>query len=291
MRLALLTLTFFLSLPQLAGSQSDYRPGRTGFRLHGPVRAVKEEHYNLHEDGDGIFTGNLTLRFDERGRLVESLQGNRQVEDLYGMRYSYRPDGRLAGAERFSGGSVGSRDVYVYDDARRRVEVLTYLTGGDLRMRVTKAYDERGGELRSETEFLPGDDTTAPARQVVETAHTYDERGRPLTTTVKGPDGRPMVVIGYGRDAAGLLITTTTDLRKEAQSSMAKTVRKHDAAGNETAAESYAADGTLTARISYERKFDARGNWVEEITRTWEGRAPDAPRGSAFLRRRTITYF
>lgn len=289
MRLTLLTLTLALSLSQLAGTQSDYRPDRSGFRLRGPVHTVKEEQYNLDRDGGGgIFTGNLTLRFDKQGRLVESLNGNRQVEDLYGVRYSYRPDGRLAGAERFSGESVGSRDVYVYDDARRRVEVLTYVTGGDLRMRITKAYDERGGELRSETEFLIDD---GPARQVVETAHTYDERGRAVTSTVKGPDGRPMVVISYGRDAAGLLITTTTDLRNEAQSSMAKTVRTHDAQGNEMAAESYAADGTSTARISYERKFDVRGNWVEEITRTWSRGSADSPSESAFLRRRTITYF
>ena len=106
------------------------------------MRSVKEDDYNLHEDG-GIFTGNLTLRFDQGGRLVELMRGNRQAPDLYDDTYVYRADGRLASVERLFDGKSGGRDLYVYDDALRRVEIQTYAWDGRLGMRVLKTYDAR----------------------------------------------------------------------------------------------------------------------------------------------------
>jgi hypothetical protein len=306
MKLTLLTLTVAASLAQAAvaaraqsyaapptrsaKAYDEYRPARGSLQLRGPVRSVKEDAYNLHKDGDGIFTGNLTLRFDRRGRLVEFMRGNRQAPDLYDDKYVYRPDGRLASVQRLFDRKPGSRDLYVYDDARRRVEIQTYTWDGRLGMRVVKTYDARGGETRSEMELLaPPDKSDSGFKHVTETSYAYDEKGRPLSASTKH-DGLPLVTTSSRRESDGRLVTTMKDLREAAQASMAKRVVTQDARGRELSTETYAADGTLTARITYVRKFDARGNWVEEITHVWE-KGKEMFGESSFLRRRAITYF
>lgn len=111
---------------EAAGRQSDYRADRAGYLLRGPVRTVREDDFNLHADGTKVFTGNMTMHFDERGRLVRVMQGNGQMEDLYDCRFSHRDDGRLAAQECFFNRRPQTRAVYVYADARRSVETLTY---------------------------------------------------------------------------------------------------------------------------------------------------------------------
>lgn len=54
--------------------------------------------------------------------------------------------------------------------------------------------------------------------------------------------------------------------------------------------ESYGADGKLKSEVTHERRYDARGNWVEEVIRKREY-ADTHPRESSFLLHRTITYF
>lgn len=272
------------------GTGADYRPDRAALLLRGPVRSVEEEGFNLYATGEKAFTGNITYRFDTRGRLVQLLRGNLQLDDVYDDRYSYRADGRLAGVERLFGGKVPSRDVFVYDDARRRVEILTYSPRGALGMRVSKAYDERGGVTRSEIKFLATAGPPSAGGPAVEMSHTYDERGRAVTSAVKDSAGRTLTLVTRRREADGRLVSTMKDLREAARATMATTVTTQDARGDVLSTETYSADGTLTARITYARKFDARGNWVEEVIRTWERREGGADE-SSFLRRRTITYY
>lgn len=275
---------------QAAGRQSDYRPGRAAFLLRGPVRSVREEAYNLHGGAAKVFTGNTTLQFDERGRLVLLLQGNNQMEDLYGYRLTYREDGRVASQERHFGRSPAGRDVYVYADERRAVEVLTYDAGGALVMRVARSFDERGGETRSETEFIPAKGVAAPGRQVREMTHAYDAGGRLVSTTVKDSAGRAEIVV-TSRSGPGRRVVTTMKYLKDGKEVTSVTgVATHDERGEVLSTESYAADGRLISKVTYERKYDARGNWVEEVIRAREG-AGASGRESSFLRRRTITYF
>lgn len=277
---------------QAVGRQSDYRPHRAGFQLRGPVRTVREDAFNLHEGGTKIFTGNMTFQFDERGRLVRLLQGNNQMEDLYEDRFSYREDGRVASQQRLYERRPERTEMFVYADERREVEVLTYNTDGALVMRLAKSFDELGGETRSETEFIAAKGAEAPDKQVSEMTHVYDEQGRLVTTTVKGADGRPRVVITRRQEAVGRWVTTLKNLSEGARPEAATTttVTTLDARGELLSNESYGADGRLKSKATYERKYDARGNWVEEVIRTREHADP-FPRESSYLRRRTITYF
>jgi hypothetical protein len=216
------------------------------------------------------------------------MRGNNVLQDLYDDKYGYRPDGRIAGVQHLFDRQAGSRDVYVYDDARRKVEIQTYRADGLLVMRVSHAYDEHWNETRSEIVIV--ENKAAPRiRQVSETEHTYDEKGQVLSTSVKGDDGRTIVTAASRREADGRLITTMKDLREAAQGTLAKTVVTLDARGEELSTETYAADGTLTSKTTYERKFDARGNWVEEVTRVWQKK--ELMQESSFLIRRTIKYF
>ena len=307
MKLTLLALTVFASLapgtaaprPQYPGmlptrklgTQEQYRPNRAALLLRGPVRSVFEEAYNMYPDGKGIFTGNATYVFDRRGRLVEFMRGNNVLRDLYDDRFTYRADGRVASVERLFDRKPASRDVYAYDDARGRVEVKTYRAEDNfLGMILATEYDARGNQTRSEMELLaqPGD-KGPPIKHVTETSYDYDEKGRPASTTVKY-DGLTLVTFGSRREADGRLVTTTKDFREAARSKLAKTVVTYDSRGDELSTEAYAADGTLTSKITYERKFDARGNWVEEVTRTWD-KGDESPRESSFLSRRKIEYF
>lgn len=279
-----------LAPDQAVGRQSDYRPGRAGYLLRGPVRSVREDDFNLHADGTKVFTGNMTMHFDERGRLARVMQGNGQMEDLYDCRFSHRDDGRVAAQECFFNRRPASRAVYVYADARRAVETLTYdPDDGTLLMRRAHFFDERGGETRSETEFVAAKGADAPARQVREMAHVYDERGGLVTTTVKGNAGGPEILVSHRSEPGGRQVTTIKYL-EGAKETTVTTVTTQDERGEALSTESYGADGKLKSRVTYERKYDARGNWVEEVIRSREHADPH-PRESSFLRRRTITYF
>jgi hypothetical protein len=278
------------SADMAVGRQSGYRPARAGFLLQGPVRSVKEEDFNLHPDGAKVFTGNMTLRFDRQGRLVQLLMGNRQMEDLYDDRFSYGGDGRLAAKERRYERRPESRDVYVYADARRVVEVLTYNTDGALAMRVSKFYDERGAETRSEMEFPGAKGETAPAGQVVEMIHVYDEKGEFVSTTVKPSADRPGVLFTHRREAGGRLVTTMKYSGEAAAETFVTTATTRDARGELLSTESHTADGKPRLKVVYERKHDAHGNWVEERIRQTEWR-DGGVFDSEFLRSRTITYF
>jgi len=181
--------------------------------------------------------------------------------------------------------------VYSYDDARRRVEVKSYRTEDNfLGLRLAWEYDARGNETRNEMEILSGaGDPRQPVKHVTETSYDYDERGLPVTTTVK-LDGLSLTTFSSKREADGRLVLTTKDLRASAQDAASKSVVTYDPRGNELSTEIYAADGTLTSKATYERKFDEHGNWVEEVTRVWE-KGDRFPRESSFLARRKITYF
>jgi hypothetical protein len=272
------------------GRQSDYSPTRAGFLLRGPVRTVKEEDYNLHADGSKVFTGNMTFHFDERGRLVRLLRGNDQSEDLYDHRFSYREDGRVASQERLYERRLESTEMYVYADDRREVEVLTYNRDGALVMRDAKSFDERGGETRSEMEFYARQGEGAPDKSVREMTHTYDEKGGLVGTAVKGAAGGPEVRVARRREAGGRLVTTTKQMKDGKETTFDTTVTTEDERGELLSTETYGADGRLASKVTCERKYDARGNWVEELVRTREYKEP-RPQESAFLRRRAITYF
>jgi hypothetical protein len=277
---------------QAVGRESDYRPGREGFQLRGPVRTVKEDAFNLHGGGTKTFTGNMTFHFDERGRLVRLLMGNNHMEDLYDDRFSYRDDGRVSSKERHYDRRRESIDMYIYADDRRAVEVLTYNGEGALVMRLAKSFDELGGETRSEMEFMATKGVEAPDKRVTEMTHAYDEKGRLVTTTLKEADGRPRLVVTRRHEAGGRWVTTLKypkdSVRPEAAT--VTTVTTLDARGELLSNETYSADGVFRSKVTYARKYDARGNWVEEVIRTQEHAATSAQE-SSFLRRRTITYF
>lgn len=279
-----------LAPSQAVGRRSDYSPDRAGFLLKGPVRSVREENFNLHGDGTKVFTGNMTFHFDERGRLVRLLQGNNQMEDLYDTRFSYRDDGRVASQERRFDRRLERTEMYIYADDGRRVEVLTYNTDGALVMRHAKSFDERGGETRSEMEFIAPEGYPAPDKQVSEMSHAYDERGQLVSTTVKGVAGGPEIVVSRRGEPGGRLVTTMKYLKEGKEAATFTSVTTQDARGEVLSTESYGADGKLKSKVTHERKYDARGNWVEEVIRTRESADP-FPRESSFLRRRTITYF
>lgn len=275
---------------QHVGTQSEYRPDRAAFLLRGPVRSVREDDFNLHGGGEKVFTGNMAFHFDERGRLVRVLQGNNHLEDLYDSRFTYRDDGRVAAQERLFDRGPSSREVYVYDDARRAVEALTYNAEGALVMRLTKTFDGRGGETRSEMEFLPRNGEKAPGKVVGEMTHVYDERGQLVSTTVKGAAGAPEIFITRRSEPGGRQITSMKYLRAGREAATVTNVTTQDERGDVLSTESYGADGKLTSKVTHERKYDARGNWVEEIIRAREFR-DSSPQDSSYLRRRTITYF
>ncbi len=232
----------------------------------------------------------MTFHFDERGRLVRLLQGNSQMEDLYDSRFSYRDDGRVASQERRFERRPERTEMYVYADDRRRVEVLTYNTGGALVMRHAKSFDEHGGETRSEMEFIAAEGYPAPDKVVGEMTHAYDERGGLVSTTVKGTAGAPEILITRRSEPGGRQVTTMKYLKEGRETATVTNVTTQDERGEVLSTESYGADGKLKSKVTHERKYDARGNWVEELIRAWEP-GDTHPRKSSYLRRRTITYF
>lgn len=279
-----------LAPSQVVGRQSDYRPDRAAYLLRGPVRSVREENFNLHGDGTKVFTGNMAFHFDERGRLVRLLQGNNQMEDLYDSRFSYRDDGRVASQERRFERRPERTEMYVYADDRRRVEVLTYNTDRALVMRHAKSFDEHGGETRSEMEFIAAEGYPAPDKQVAEMTHAYDEHGRLVSTNVKRSAGAPEIFVTHRSEPGGRQVTTMKYLKDGREAATVTSVTTQNERGEVLSTESYGADGKLKSKVTHERRYDARGNWVEELTRTWEP-GDSQPRESSYLRRRTITYF
>lgn len=300
-----------LLLAHAAGAQTllptraprDFRYDRAQLGLRGPVRSVKEDSFYLRGGGVEVFAGNSTLHFDEQGRLTRLLRGNDEVEDVFAETYTHRGDGRVAEKLHHNAGERGGREVYVYDDARRSVEVSLYARDGLLGMREVNFYDARGLETRREMEMMDAGAPGRPLKPAGTVTFAYDEKGEPSGVTATHPDMKPY---SYGlsqeRDAAGRRTVTVTAEAPRDPAALGpnnepparrpvKIVYQFDRDDQPLAVEHYAAGGRLLERTTYTRKLDPHGNWTEELIETREsGRAGLWPKQTTKRTRKIIYY-
>jgi hypothetical protein len=176
----LLASLLLAALSASASARQKAVEHRQGDAFSGPVREARIEHATFGKV-DGV--------------LVE---GPRRLSSVS----SYTPDGKRKEQESYApGGALRSRDVRVYDDSGREVEVSIFDGAGNLQMRVAYRRDagERliykgDGSLRERWVSLPHPDGTPAETRIYEGDGALRER------TVIEREGGVTVQRTYGAD-------------------------------------------------------------------------------------------
>ena len=118
---------------------------------------------------------------------------------------------------------------------------------------------------------------------------TYDGQGRIAQRLLSDADGSPISSNTYAYDAQGKIQEVTTQGRGGTLTS--RWVYAYDERGNEREWVASETDGSIQRKEVYTYEYDAKGNWVKQVTAEW---IPDADGGylePAEAIYRTISYY
>lgn len=295
-----LLLASLLSLLVSPAASAQQKKDTEEGELVGPVRVVLEYEAELSRAGGRLVESERRLgsaeTYDVSGRRLTYTAYTDGGAILYGDAYVRDAQGRLI-EERTEHSPyvyLPDRKTYLYDARGHLVEEVGYDEKGNVLGRYVYKNDEAGNRLEC---------LSVPAgRNLVYRGHkrvyTYDGEGRVITSAGFKPSGQTFVPddsgLGYHKeiylyDSAGRR-SVTTQFRQDG-SLFRVSVSEYDARGNEVAAATYNADGSLREKSRYEYEFDARGNWVRQITSEWVtegGKSFFTPTEVSY---RTIKYF
>jgi YD repeat-containing protein len=128
----------WLALAQQSFQTGAFMPDRDKAGLRGPVKTVRDEQTLSGAEGQQVLT-TTTTEYTPDGRILEIRMGNPDGSEWL-TSYTYHSDGRLLKTLSGRVGSAPSSETtYLYDEARRLVEVKS----GD-KDQIRYQYDDKG---------------------------------------------------------------------------------------------------------------------------------------------------
>jgi hypothetical protein len=232
----------------------DFPAGYSGtpkVPLKGPVRTV----LTTEQRDEHVFSTTAEV-YDEKGRIVESLSTNANIEVHSQklvrlgnkMTYIYSATGELTRVNNFfPDGTLSGYDMYKYDDKRRLIEIAISNKDGKTSGWHRYSYHTDKKEVEVSWLFVYPDSANAgsPTRSILK----YDEKGRWTSR---------------------LFLGDTTSFEYDKDGNFVKEAKK-------------------TYGHTYKYEFDKYGNWIARVRTYFEEGRPDMP--NDMNEYRIITYY
>jgi hypothetical protein len=230
---------------------------------------------------DGVGSGRTVYLYDSLGRLSYELSleadesEGRQTRRFYDAEGSYTEEFTVE-KEEAEKAPAGARASFIRtrrDAADQPLEVRFYAADGGLLYRIVYHYNERGRltDMEQRTGDAPLFDLPAGANPAGSRLAEFPALFSPDTA---------LSTVRYRYDEQGRRIESATWIGPHCTE---RRVYEYDERGEKSAERRYGRDGQLASGETFEREYDARGNWVREIVR--QGGEPSV--GT----RRTILYY
>src|SRR6266850_1779296 len=280
-----IALGTILAFACLAVAQVKNR-NRIGPGLAGPVRFVRIERASFSKKGNEFVEGprelTETMSVDPQWRRFERTYYNADGSVLKMDVNTFDADGYQTEFSGYNGeGGLIHKLVYVYDDRKKLIEYLAYKPDGTLLNR-SIAIRPVPGKVTEITNY--NGDGSLGSRAV--NTFAVAKQGERIDSSVYNEDGslaekRVLVADGKGRierfeyKADGTLVARFVDTLDS---------ERFLIEGAE-----YTADGSIRRKETFDREFDAQGNWIKETKSEWDAKASVlVPTGISY---QIITYY
>ena len=227
----------------------------------------------------------LTARahYATSGELTEKTEYAPDGAAIVRVVQAYNQANKLTAERLYNSNDMLWRNTaYTYDEAGRLTEAISTDTDGELWFRDVYAYNQHGQPSQV--------DHHDPDGSFLHRAiYTYDSEGRIVERSLSDADGSRISSNAYTYDTNGKMSEVTTQGRNGSLTS--RWIYAYDERGNEREWIAYKADGSIRRKEVYAYTYDAKGNWVKQITSEW---IPDG--GAGYLEPaeavyRGITYY
>jgi len=198
----------------------------------------------------------------------------------------YNDAGRLKTEQLYNpGDTLWRKTTYTYNGAGQLTKAVSTDTDGDVWFRDVYAYNQAGRPSQIDHLDLDGS-------FLHRATYTYNPQGQITERSLSDADGSRISSNAYAYETDGKLgkmneVTT----RGRNGSLTSRWVYFYDERGNEREWIAYKADGSIRRKEVYAYEYDARGNWVKQVTSEW---IPDGAAGylePAEAVYRDITYY
>ena len=252
--------------------------------IDGPVKSVRLEGSKLTSNGDSVVEGPRILasadEANEDGTLTISRRYRPDGVVNFKQVTSYHPNGRADESLVYSSEDrLSSRMIYYYDSGGNRMEIFYYGNDGTITSKSITYLDQGLSLIIGETRDNGGNlreqevSNRASSGQRVQTRSYYKESkmsGKEVTVILSAQKHEKQIY-----DAEGVLkskIVTTVDRK-----------------GEWVERATFDGEGNLREKVSYEREYDARGNWIKQVISKWNPQTEKSEMTQVFYR--TITYY
>lgn len=252
--------------------------------IDGPVKLVRTEIVGLTFEGGKVVEGPRVLTHtqeaNEDGTMKVSRHHTRDGAVDFKQVTFFHPDGRARESLVYEDEDrLRTRMLYYYDNGRNRLETLSYDKDGNLISTGVKYLDASLSLIKEETTDKDGN---LRARAVA----GRDEYGKREETRISYKDGKAsskVVVVVISPRQYEQQYYDANDVLE----SRVVTIVDHKAEPVEWA--TYDGQGNLLKKDSFERTYDSRGNWIKQITLTWNPKTGQSR--PVQITYRTITYY
>ena len=275
----------FLGSVLLSGSLFAQTSARRLFvGIDGPVKSVRLEVVKLSPNGDSIVEGPRILystdEADEDGSLTISRRYRPDGIVMFKQVTSYLPDGRAKESLVYSSEEkLSTRMLYYYDSGGNRMEMSHYSADGTIDSTSIRYLDGSLSLIKSETRDKSGNlreqevskrDTSGLSEQ---TRTSYKENKMSGKVVMVSLSPRQFEQQFF--EAEGVL--------------KSKNVITVDQKGEWVERATYDGEGNLREKDSYDRKYDARGNWIKQVLSKWNQQTEKSEMTQVYYR--DITYY
>jgi len=183
----------------------------------------------------------------------------------------YNDAGRLETEQLYNpGDSLWRKTTYTYNQAGQLTEAVSTDTDGDVWFRDVYVYNQAGQPSQVDHHDPDGS-------FLHRATYTYNPQGKIVERSLSDADGSRISsnVYAYETDGKlGKMNEVTTHGRNGSLTS--RWIYAYDERGNEREWIAYKADGSIRRKEVYAYAYDARGNWVKQVTSEW---IPDGEAG------------
>jgi|GEM_PF-6805012 len=277
----ILCVTLLLCGPLFA--QSTTR--RLFVGIDGPVKSVRLEVADFIKNADSVIEAprilTNTMEANQDGSLAIAKHYKPDGTVDFKQVTSYNPDGRAKESLVYSSEErLATRMLYYYGSGRNRMETFHYRIDGSIASTSVTYLDDglslTKGETRDNRGALREEEVSkTDASGLSEQTHTsYTESGK----------------------VSGKVVTVTLSARQHEERFYdadgvlkSKIVTTVDQKGEWVERATYDGERKLRKKESWEREYDARGNWIKQVTSKWNPQTEKSE--PTQVRYRSITYY
>lgn len=262
-----------------------------GDKLMGQVRAIRTERAAIL-DKDGKYVEGLRILLQE---TIYTAQGHPATEINYDSDgtisikrgFSYNVDGQLKEVIEYkSDGSLIRKRVYTRDG--NNIKEVNYKGDGTLDSdKAVSTFDDNGRQTGVST-------LSAEGRLSMKAVITYHNDGKVIeVATCASNTNRGMIA-----PSSGGRMVVLSDAAKDRMKGIppcfdglliSKSVFTLDNEGSIAEVATYTSDNSLIGKQTYDREFDAVGNWIKETMSNWNAKSNSFQKSHVTYR--TITYY